>query len=102
MLADTLMTKNPAKAKDRSPKILCRILEYAKRRTTQYKQRRLGSCTNTLMHVKQGITVDTDYIRELVGFTKDFEADFSETGPFWDKVKMFITMKSTANPRKLC
>ena len=31
---------------------------------------------------QQGITVDTDYIRELVGFTKDFEADFSETGSF--------------------
>ena len=36
----------------------------------------------------QGITVDDDYCRTLADFTKEFfEADFSESGMFWDKVK---------------
>ena len=37
----------------------------------------------------QGITVDDDYCRTLADFTKEyFEADFSENGMFWDKVKI--------------
>ena len=37
----------------------------------------------------QGITVDDEYCRKLADFTKEyFEADFSENGMFWDKVKI--------------
>ena len=45
---------------------------------------------NILMSVlPQGITVDDDYCRKLADFTKEyFEADFSENGMFWDKVKI--------------
>jgi hypothetical protein len=38
---------------------------------------------------EQGIEVDDDYLLKMVAFTKDyFDADFTENGMFWDKVRM--------------
>tara|TARA_B000000609_G_C24178854_1_gene356208 strand:- start:303 stop:1451 length:1149 start_codon:yes stop_codon:yes gene_type:complete len=101
LLADTLMTKNLAKAKD--PVVTKYFAGYWSmlnaERPVQAKEARQLYEYFDACH-QQGITVDTDYIRELVGFTKDFfEADFSETGSFWDKVKMSYTRwYQSANP----
>jgi hypothetical protein len=101
LLADTLMTKNLNKAKD--PEVTRMFAEYwsilNQERPVQAKEARqlyeyFDAC------VQENIAVDTDYIRELVSFTKEFfEADFSETGSFWDKVKMSYTRwYKAANP----
>ena len=87
------MTKNPAKAKD--PVVTKYFAGYwsmlnAERPVQAKEARQLYEYFDACQ--QQGITVDTDYIRELVGFTKALlEADFSETGSFWDKVKMSYT-----------
>ena len=89
LLADTLMTKNLSKAK--SPEVTRMFAEYwtylNEERPVQAKEARqlyeyFDAC------YQQGITVDSDYIRTFANFTKEFfEADFSESGMFWDKVK---------------
>jgi len=101
LLADTLMTKNLNKAKD--PQVTKYFAGYWSMlnadRPVQAKEARqmyeyFDAC------YQQGIKVDIDYIRELVGFTKEyFDANFSETGSFWDKVKMSYTRwYEAANP----
>lgn len=100
LLADTLMTKNLAKAK--SPKVTEMFAKYwsylNQERAVQAKEARqlyeyFDACFN------QEINVDDAYIRTLVDFTKEFfEADFSETGQFWDKVKdCYTNWYRTAN-----
>lgn len=101
LLADTIMTKNLNKAKD--PQVTKYFAGYWSMlnadRPVQAKEARqmyeyFDAC------YQQGIKVDIDYIRELVGFTKEyFDANFSETGSFWDKVKMSYTRwYEAANP----
>ena len=101
LLADTLMTKNLNKAKD--PQVTKYFAGYWSMlnadRPVQAKEARqmyeyFDAC------YQEGIEVDIDYIRELVGFTKEyFDANFSETGSFWDKVKMSYTRwYEAANP----
>jgi len=101
LLADTLMTKNLNKAKD--PQVTKYFAGYWSMlnadRPVQAKEARqmyeyFDAC------YQEGIKVDIDYIRELVGFTKEyFDANFSETGSFWDKVKMSYTRwYEAANP----
>lgn len=101
LLADTLMTKNLNKAKD--PQVTKYFAGYWSMlnadRPVQAKEARqmyeyFDAC------YQEGINVDIDYIRELVGFTKEyFDANFSETGSFWDKVKMSYTRwYEAANP----
>ena len=101
LLADTLMTKNLNKAKD--PQVTKHFAGYWSMlnadRPVQAKEARqmyeyFDAC------YQEGINVDIDYIRELVGFTKEyFDANFSETGSFWDKVKMSYTRwYEAANP----
>lgn len=101
LLADTIMTKNLNKAKD--PQVTKYFAGYWSMlnadRPVQAKEARqmyeyFDAC------YQQDIKVDIDYIRELVGFTKEyFDANFSETGSFWDKVKMSYTRwYEAANP----
>ena len=101
LLADTLMTKNLNKAKD--PQVTKYFAGYWSMlnadRPVQAKEARQMYEYFDACH-QEGIKVDTDYIRELVGFTKEyFDANFSETGSFWDKVKMSYTRwYEAANP----
>ena len=101
LLADTLMTKNLSKAKD--PKVTKMFSDYWSYlnvdRPVQAKEaRQLFEYFNLCL--EQKIKVDSNYIREFVNFTKEyFEADFSETGRFWDKVKLAYTnWYAKANP----
>lgn len=93
LLADTIMTKNLDKAKD--PEVTKMFANYwsllnAERAVQPKEARQLYEYFDACFQA--GIKVDLDYIRELVSFTKEyFEADFSETGAFWDKVKMSYT-----------
>lgn len=89
LLADTLMTKNLSKAK--SPEVTRMFAEYwsylNEERPVQAKEARQLYEYFDACH-QQGITVDSDYIRTFANFTKEFfEADFSESGMFWSKVK---------------
>lgn len=90
LLADTLMSKT---LKTRKPVDVTRMFaKYwtflnVERPVDAKEARQLYEYFN-LCH-EQGITVDDDYLLEMVQFTKDkFDADFSPTGPFWDKVRM--------------
>ena len=101
LLADTLMTKNLAKAKD--PVVTKYFAGYwsmlnAERPVQAKEARQMYEYFDACY--QQDIKVDIDYIRELVGFTKEyFDANFSETGSFWDKVKMSYTRwYEAANP----
>jgi hypothetical protein len=101
LLADTIMTKNLSKAKD--PKVTKLFSDYWSylnvERPVQAKEaRQLFEYFNLCL--EQKIKVDNNYIREFVNFTKEyFEADFSETGRFWDKVKLAYTnWYAKANP----
>ena len=101
LLADTLMTKNLNKAKD--PQVTKYFAGYwsmlnADRPVQPKEARQMYEYFDACY--QQGIKVDIDYIRELVGFTKEyFDANFSETGSFWDKVKMSYTRwYEAANP----
>jgi hypothetical protein len=101
LLADTLMTKNLNKAKD--PQVTKYFAGYwsmlnADRPVQPKEARQMYEYFDACY--QEGIKVDIDYIRELVGFTKEyFDANFSETGSFWDKVKMSYTRwYEAANP----
>lgn len=101
LLADTIMTKNLAKAKH--PEVTRMFAEYwsylGEERPVQAKEaRQLYEFFN--LCYEQKIKVDSKYLRELVSFTKEyFEADFSESGMFWDKVRMAYTnWYAKANP----
>jgi len=101
LLADTIMTKNLSKAKD--PQVTKYFAGYwsllnAKRPVQPKEARQMYEYFDACY--QQDIKVDIDYIRELVGFTKEyFDANFSETGSFWDKVKMSYTRwYEAANP----
>lgn len=89
LLADTLMSKSLKTRKH--PDITKMFTSYwsylNEERPVQAKEARqlyeyFDACNS------QGITVDDEYCRKLADFTKEyFEADFSENGMFWDKVK---------------
>ena len=90
LLADTLMSKSLKTRKHPDvTKMFASYWSYLNQdRPVQPKEARqlyeyFDAC------LSQGITVDDDYCRKLADFTKEyFEADFSENGMFWDKVKI--------------
>ena len=101
LLADTLMTKKLDKAKH--PEVTRMFSEYwsylSETRPVQAKEaRQLYEYFN--LCYEQGITVDGDYLRELVSFNKEyFEANFGENGMFWNKVRLAYTnWYAKANP----
>jgi hypothetical protein len=101
LLADTLMSKSLKTRKD--PEVTRMFAQYwiylNQQRPVEPKEARQLYEYFNLCH-EQGIKVDDNYLLEFVAFTKDaFEADFSPTGPFWDKVKMaYTTWYANANP----
>lgn len=90
LLADTLMSKSLKTRKH--PEVTRMFAQYwsylNQQRPVEPKEaRQLYEYFN--LCYEQGITVDDKYLLEFVSFTKDnFGADFSPTGPFWDKVKI--------------
>ena len=90
LLADTLMSKSLRKRKHPDvTKMFTSYWSYLNQdRPVRPKEARqlyeyFDACYT------QGIKVDDDYCRKLADFTKEyFEADFSENGMFWDKVKI--------------
>lgn len=101
LLADTIMTKNLSKAKH--PEVTRMFAEYwsylNKSRAVQAKEaRQLYEYFN--LCYEQNIKVDSKYLREFVLFNKEyFEADFGESGMFWNKVKLAYTnWYAKANP----
>ena len=89
LLADTLMSKSLKTRKD--PEVTRMFARYwtflnEERAVEPKEARQLYEYFNLCF--EQKITVDDAYLLEFVAFTKaNFEADFSPTGPFWDKVK---------------
>lgn len=89
LLADTVMSKTLKNRKH--PEVTRMFAQYwaflNQERPVEAKEaRQLFEFFN--LCYEQGITVDDKYLLEFVAFTKDnFGADFSPTGPFWDKVK---------------
>jgi len=101
LLADTIMSKNLSKAK--RPEVTRMFAEYWSylntSRPVQAKEaRQLYEYFN--LCYEQGINVDSKYLREFAEFTKEyFEANFVESGMFWNKVKMAYTnWYAKANP----
>lgn len=101
LLADTIMSKTLKTRKN--PEVTRMFADYwirlnVKRPVEPKEARQLFEYFNLCF--EQGITVDNNYIKELVEFTKDFfEADFSPNGMFWDKVKMaYENWYAKANP----
>jgi len=101
LLADTTMSKSLKTRKN--PEVTRMFADYwtrlnAKRPVDAKEARQLFEYFN--LCYEQGITVDDDYVKEFVEFTKDFfEADFSPNGMFWDKVKMaYESWYAKANP----
>ena len=90
LLADTLMSKSLKTRKHPDvTKMFASYWSYLNQdRPVQPKEaRQLYEYFDAIP--SQGITVDDDYCRKLADFTKEyFEADFSENGMFWDKVKI--------------
>ena len=90
LLADTLMSKSLKTRKHPDvTKMFTSYWSYLNQdRPVQPKEARqlyeyFDAC------LSQGIVVDDDYCRKFADFTKEyFEADFSENGMFWDKVKI--------------
>jgi hypothetical protein len=101
LLADTLMSKSLKTRKD--PEVTRMFAQYwtylNETRPVRAKEaRQLYEYFNLCF--EQGITVDKEYLLEMVAFTKDyFEANFGENGMFWDKVKdSYTRWYSQANP----
>jgi hypothetical protein len=101
LLADTIMTKNLSKAKD--PEVTRMFAEYwtylNQSRPVQAKEaRQLYEYFNLCF--EQDIKVDSKYLREFAEFTKEyFEANFGESGMFWNKVRLAYTnWYAKANP----
>lgn len=101
LLADTIMSKTLKTRKN--PEVTRMFADYwirlnVKRPVEPKEARQLFEYFNLCF--EQGITVDNNYIKQLVEFTKDFfEADFSPNGMFWDKVKMaYENWYAKANP----
>ncbi len=93
LLADTLMSSSLKTRKH--PEVTRMFARYwsflAQERPVAAKEaRQLYEYFN--LCYEQGITVDDDYLLKFSQFTKDFfDADFSETGMFWNKVKLCYT-----------
>jgi len=89
LLADTLMSKSLKTRKH--PEVTRMFAQYwsylNQDRPVEAKEaRQLYEYFN--LCYEQGITVDDAYLLEFVAFTKDnFDADFSPSSPFWDKVR---------------
>ena len=101
LLADTLMSKSLKTRKH--PEVTRMFAEYwaylnEERPVRAKEARQLYEYFN--LCYEQGITVDKQYLLEMVAFTKEyFEANFGENGSFWDKVKMSYTnWYANANP----
>ena len=101
LLADTLMSSSLKTRKH--PEVTRMFADYwaylnEERPVRAKEARQLYEYFN--LCYEQGITVDKKYLLEMVAFTKDyFEANFGETGVFWDKVKMSYTRwYENANP----
>jgi hypothetical protein len=101
LLADTLMSKSLKTRKH--PEVTRMFAEYwaylnEERPVRAKEARQLYEYFN--LCYEQGITVDKQYLLEMVAFTKEyFEANFGENGSFWDKVKMSYTRwYAHANP----
>lgn len=101
LLADTLMSKSLKTRKH--PEVTRMFAQYwsylNQQRPVEPKEaRQLYEYFN--LCYEQGITVDDKYLLEFVAFTKgNFGADFSPTGPFWDKVKIaYESWYKKANP----
>jgi hypothetical protein len=101
LLADTLMSKSLKTRKH--PEVTRMFAQYwsylGQQRPVEPKEaRQLYEYFN--LCYEQNINVDEKYLLDFVSFTKDyFDADFSPTGPFWDKVKMsYETWYKNANP----
>lgn len=101
LLADTIMTKNLAKAKH--PDVTRMFAEYwsylNETRPVQAKEARQLYEYFNLCH-EQKIKVDKKYLLEFIDFTKSyFGANFGESGMFWSKVKIAYTnWYAKANP----
>lgn len=90
LLADTVMSKSLKNRKDSAVTFMFALYwSYLNQsRPVEAKEARQLFEYFNLCH-EQGITVDEAYILEFVAFTKSyFDADFSPSGPFWDKVRM--------------
>jgi len=101
LLADTLMSKSLKTRKH--PEVTRMFARYwtflNQERPVEAKEaRQLYEYFN--LCYEQNITVDDAYLLEFVNFTKsNFEADFSPSGPFWDKVRMaYESWYAKANP----
>ena len=101
LLADTLMSKSLKTRKH--PEVTRMFAEYwaylnEERPVRAKEARQLYEYFN--LCYEQGITVDKQYLLEMVAFTKEyFEANFGENGSFWAKVKMSYTnWYANANP----
>lgn len=101
LLADTLMSKSLKTRKH--PEVTRMFADYwaylnEERPVRAKEARQLYEYFN--LCYEQGITVDKDYLLEMVAFTKEyFDANFGEDGVFWDKVRMSYTRwYKNANP----
>jgi len=101
LLADTTMSKSLKTRKH--PEVTRMFADYwkrlnAKRPVDAKEARQLFEYFN--LCYEQKIKVDDAYLQQFVEFTKDFfEADFSPSGMFWDKVKMaYENWYAKANP----
>jgi hypothetical protein len=100
LLADTLMSKSLKTRKH--PEVTRMFSQYwvflNPKRPTQAKEVRMLYDFFDACH-KQNIVVDDAYLLELVNFNKKyFEANWSETGSFWSKVKqVYETWYKKAN-----
>ena len=101
LLADTLMSKSLKTRKD--PEVTRMFAQYwtylNETRPVRAKEaRQLYEYFNLCF--EQGITIDKEYLLEMVAFTKEyFEANFGENGMFWDKVKdSYTRWYAQANP----
>jgi len=101
LLADTLMSKSLKTRKH--PEVTRMFADYwaylnEERPVRAKEARQLYEYFN--LCYEQKITVDKDYLLEMVAFTKDyFGANFGEDGVFWDKVRMSYTRwYANANP----
>jgi hypothetical protein len=102
LLSETLMSTSEKKLK--SPDVTRMFSEYwvliNQQRPVDSKEARqlyefFHACEQS------GIDVNIDYLKKFAQFTKDyFSADFSASGPFWDKVKIaYNNWYRTTNPQ---
>ena len=90
LLSDTIMSKNPDKRKDvEVTKMFGRYWQYMNaNRPVQAKEARV--LYDYFDHcLKDNVKVDDKYLLEFVSFVKNYlNSNWSETGPFWSKVKI--------------